>query len=61
MIFELKPINNRFKNLISKFGKLWFIVQGPFPMHCFNGQLGVTCKPVNHNEKLSNFKWNDVQ
>ena len=57
----IKPINNRFKNLIAKFGSEWIVISGPFSMYCFNGQAGGTCKAANDHRKTSNFKITDVE
>jgi len=56
MMIELKPINSRFKRLIHDFGKDWVATCNPRSMPCFDGQIGVTCQPVENNTKFSNFK-----
>lgn len=57
---NLKPINNRFKNLIARFGSTWIAASDARSMSCFDGQIGVTCRPVDCPTKLSNFKLEDV-
>lgn len=60
MKIELKATNSRFKRLIHDFGKDWVATNDPFPMACFDGQIGVTCQPIGNNTKFSNFKISEI-
>jgi len=60
-LVKLKPINNRFKQLIHDFGEDWITVNTGWPMACFNNSIGVTCRPCNNWSKFSNFKLEDIE
>lgn len=57
---KLKPINNRFKRLISLGHEKWKAINDPKPMPCFGGQLGVCAQSMKDN-KVSNFMLKDVE
>jgi hypothetical protein len=59
-MIKIQPINNRFKRLIHDFGHEWVVIDGPKPMRCFGGDLGVTCYPKVNLNKISNFKNSEV-
>lgn len=60
-VVNIKPINNRFKNLIAKWGTMWIAASDARAMHCFNGEVGITCRPQDCPTKLSNFKLDDIR
>lgn len=59
-VFELKPINSRFKRLINDFGNQWVVVGCEISMSCFGGEKGVTARPINNLIKWSNFKVSEI-
>jgi hypothetical protein len=60
-VVTLKPRDSRTKRLIHDFGERWLVVRGPVPMHCFDGGMGVLCRPEGQQVKFSNFQMHDLK